>query len=136
MEKFYDDLGDEMHISDLSDAQLATCVDEYMKRAVNRMRASEYTGKVLVQIWAWQWGRDDDYTIDHSIELNENYKMKGNNILLQIPILLARIEEDKQFSPTEVKLSLPAPTPVEEEYTEFEEPEHDYFPNVNIEEPI
>lgn len=122
---------------DMTDKELATCVDEYVKRAVNRARELGFKDKVQVQIWAWAYNANGDYTIDHSLELSSSsYKLTGSNLIPFVDILVQRIREDRSFETTKVSPQLPAPAPNEEEYTEFEEPKHDYFPDANAEEPI
>lgn len=111
----------------LTDDELATCVDEYMKRAMRV--ANEVNVQRAVYVMASCCDNKTEYEIDHKAELgpyNKEIKINSNNAIHGMRRALGRHIDDLELSPTKVQpmLPAPAPTPVHE-YHEFEEVKED-----------
>jgi hypothetical protein len=113
-----------MKIEALTDTELATCVDEYVKRVIARARGMEYNDSITVNITACHYQRNSDYEIMHQVDIG-NYprvhKASGSNALQGVVRALHAYELDRADKPTTVTAMLPAPV----EEAEFEEVHED-----------
>lgn len=113
-----------MNCADMTDSELATCVDEYVKRIRARAASLGYdNGQINISVMAFGYQSEKEYEIDHSVTIggySHEIKVKSNNALAGVERAVARWREDNNFPPTKVQPMLCAPTPPSEpEYTEF-----------------
>lgn len=107
----------------LSDSDLATCVDEYMKRIIAVARSQEYDKNIFVSVVTSQYSPDGEYTIHHKVGGGyDKQNVESANALEGVRIFVRRWREDQGMAPQVVvpMLAPPAPAP-EPEYSEYEE---------------
>jgi hypothetical protein len=110
----------------MSDAELATCVDAYVQRAINKAREREYNKQITIFIHASSFRRDDEYDIDHNLTLGgygEESKVKSNNAINAVLQLVPAIQHVEVDKPTRVVKMLTAPVELKHEpeiYADFE----------------
>lgn len=110
-----------ININDLSDAELASCVDLYIVRVMQKMSALEFDNYVNIEIRCPVNNPQDELTVTHhmSVQYNNTKKWEGNNLFIGATVLRERVDADKVHEPKKYRPALPAPTPID--YTPFEE---------------
>ena len=111
-----------MNIQDFSDDFLATCVDEYFKRAVATVRSHEEFDRLTVHmaVTATQSYSDGEYTVKHEIRVGDSYDNNGqyadvvsNNALRGARMAVVRLMTDRESPPNKFSGLLSAPEVVE-----------------------
>lgn len=94
-------------IENLSDAELATCVDEFVKRSIQHARDVGYDKLIAITISAEQYSSDGDYEIKHKATVgeawNSPYNSITNNLYQSVDNAVARWLEDQLNTPTQVR---------------------------------
>jgi len=104
-----------VNINDLSDAELAACVDLYCARALQKAGNSANFHHIFISAYKKS---STEVEVEHQLDLGGNNKWKGNNLFTGVELLLARMREDATVAPNVISLALPAPTaPVYAEFT-------------------
>jgi hypothetical protein len=118
---------DQYTINSMSDAELATCVDEYVKRAMtlaHRVHGAE-SEYMTLNIRATCHNIDEEYEIAHEVSCGwgTTVTLKGSNAINAGVTAMTRYLDDKAIHrPTKVTPLLAAPEPEEPvEYAEVEE---------------
>lgn len=117
----------------LTNEELATCVDEFVQRALHIVRSFDISETVVVNVTASQYGPNSEYTIDHrvSIGYSDNYASKTNSLTTSAQNAVTRFREDKKNEPQTIRPMLAAPIPEPTETVvdaEFSEVEDDNVP--------
>jgi hypothetical protein len=115
-----------------SDAFLATCVDEYCKRAFAEVRRYEDLNKqtVYLHIDALQYNHEADITIKHKVQVGDSYDNNGvhaqvlsDNCIRGAHLCVMRLVTDLQSPPKTFPALLiehqAEPTPVTEQDNTF-----------------
>jgi hypothetical protein len=95
-----------MNIDTLSDRELATCVDEFVQRAINRARKVGYDKNVTVTVTATSFGPDSEYKIEHRAQVgewNKPYNSETNNLVGAVDNAVSRWLADQLDAPTTVR---------------------------------
>jgi hypothetical protein len=103
-----------LDVKSLTDTQLATCVDEYVKRTMLAGRTrhedmqNEYIG---VTVTASQGNADAEYAIEHKVNIGwgTGQNVVGNNCIRGVVLATDRFCNDKAIGPTKVQPLLAAP---------------------------
>ena len=93
-------------VDNLSEKELATCVDEFVKRAINHARNTGYNKHLYVAISASQYSPDQEYTIEHSAavgEYSKEHKSSTNNLVQSVDNAVSRWLADQLNAPTTVR---------------------------------
>lgn len=104
----------------LSDFQLATCVEELIKRAIAVPRNLDFADGISVSITASQSYRDSEYKIEHKVSVgnwSDSQTSITNNAVQSAHNAFSRWLEDKTQEPTTIRPLLSAPKP-RPEYTD------------------
>ena len=100
-------------------ADLATCVEEYIKRAIATAREYEGLEKetVHLSISTSQYNSEAEFTIKHEARVGDNYgtgqyaQTSTNNLIEGVESCAHRLSMDKGKQPNVIGPLLPAPTP-------------------------
>ena len=93
-------------VDTLSSRELATCVDEFFKRAMQTIRGADYDGAVTLRVEATQYGRDSEYSIAHKAVLGSEYGgmvRTTNNLIQSAQRVVSDWTEDQYDKPTQVR---------------------------------
>lgn len=117
----------------LTNEELATCVDEFVQRAIHIVRSYDISESVTIVIGATQYGQNSEYTIDHKVSIGyvENYISKTNSLTKSAQNAVTRFCADKLDEPQTIRPMLAAPIPEPTETVvdaEFSEVEDDNVP--------
>jgi hypothetical protein len=95
-----------MNIDNLSNKELATCVDEFVKRAIQHAKDVGITDKsILVSITASTHG-ENEYKIEHRASISDwpnEWKSVNNNLVAAMDNACARWLADQLDAPTVVR---------------------------------
>ena len=113
---------------EFSDVFLASCVDEYVRRAITVVRQHGELDKetTRVEITASQYGKDGEYKVGHKVQVGDNYGSTGqyaqvcsDNAIRGANLAVMRLVTDMQSPPKSYTPLLTAPTPVTEQDNTF-----------------
>jgi hypothetical protein len=93
-------------IDNLSDKELATCVEEFVKRAIQHGRNAGYPKSITIQIYASQYEQSSDYTISQMAwvgDYNKEHKSDTNNLIQSVDNAVSRWLSDQIDAPTVVR---------------------------------
>ena len=102
----------------VNDAELATYVDEYCRRAISEVRRyEELNGQnIRISIEAAQYCHDAEFTVKHNIQVGDTYDNSGqyarhtsDNLVRGAHLCVMRLVTDMQTPPHKYSAMLPAP---------------------------
>lgn len=99
-------------LTQLSNEQLATCVDLYVQRAMRLAELAEVDKAISIQIYANQYGSTGEYEISHSASIgdyNTTNKVTNNNAINGMRKCVDRWGADRIEQPTKIQPLLSAP---------------------------
>lgn len=105
-------------LDNISDATLATYVDEYVRRAIREVRRYEELNKqtISINISALQYNVDGEFTIVHKIQVGDSYgsanqfaQVSSDNVVRGAHLCVMRLVTDMQTPPKSYSALLPAP---------------------------
>lgn len=115
-----------VNIENLSDNDLATCVDEFFKRVINSIRNSGIEQPIQLLVRTSQYDKETDYKIEHKAlighDYGEHHTSTVNNLMTAAHNAAARWLEDKTQEPDTVRPMIayqPEQTVVENEDVPF-----------------
>lgn len=93
-------------VLNLSDADLQTCVEEFVKRAVQNVRSKGISLPINATITVQQYNTEDSYKIKHQFMIGSqyglNYQSEVNNLIQAGDNAAARAIEDMLSPPIDV----------------------------------
>jgi hypothetical protein len=105
-------------VINLSDTDLQTCVEEFVKRAVTNVRSKGISLPINAKIEITQYGETDSYKIKHQFMIGSqyglNYQSEVNNLIQAGDNAAARAIEDMLSPPIDIVPMIAAPTPQED----------------------
>ena len=111
-----------MNFDNLTDEQLATCVDEYVQRVVNWARSNGCDKEISVMISSFVYNQDSEYKVEHSLTIGSTYggtcsKSTSNNAITAVKQIVPAMQAVEVDMPRTVRTMLAAPA-LEEEIDE------------------
>lgn len=91
-----------IHISALTDEQLAQAADEYIERTIKRARDNGLKTKIRIAVACDQYDPDSAYTISHGVSIDTDIYaplIKSGNNLSTLDIAFKREEEAQIIAP-------------------------------------
>jgi hypothetical protein len=96
----------EFDVDNMSNEQLATCVDEFVKRAMTQLASNGYDGVHAIQITASRYGPDAEFQIAHNAIIGSEYgggiTRRTNNLIVSARRANAAWCEDQNDKPVNV----------------------------------
>jgi hypothetical protein len=114
-----------MNIDNLSDMQLATCVDELFKRCINSVRAAGLSTQIQLMVSATQFGADGEYEIKHRAIVGDYQKSNSSetgNLMLSVQNAAAQWLADAVHAPIKVVPMITHQQPQQEHEDELAAP--------------
>lgn len=95
-----------MNTDNMSDRDLATCVDEFVQRAIRKARNIGYDKSISIDISAAQYRQDSDYKIIHKAVVGDyptQYYSETNNLVKSVDNACANFLQDALNTPKTIR---------------------------------